>query len=751
MQMLAVDLTQWERNNFSSSSNLPDINIIFPSREIYFSPKLLHVMRLNDNNCPKTLDQWFELCHPGNHIQIAKIEHALNSHDNFISVIRKLYCGDGIYRTFRLDAFIQRGNDGRPVKMTGTETLALGAWLSLANEGDRIKCEDSNKRVRVLEAVNVQGVMTLRDVSEIEDMQRENETLRREIQRRIFMGTRTDINIPDERGTEGILRGDIEEIISMALNVLPGNNQLKALRRSMSESCFMIGIAGLTSGGKSTFMNALLGEKLIPVQTRATTNIPVICREGETRSARIFYQDGRHEDIRGNKLDSSYMKNIASENYNSGNRLRKSDGLSRIEITVPGAMIPEGFCFADTPGADAIAGSGGSALRNIMPEFDMIFYVTPLRSRLKGSDYEFLKSILGLNRQIVFVLSQIDLERDDTEAGKVIHSSHEKIMSDIHALREDMKRFSGIDVDVIPVSAKNALENFYSRNNSQWQNSNIEGISNYLAPVMRNTFSHALTLRAERTLRIIESSLSQGNITGSSRWRLGDIAEKLRVILRGCEVMPDLSHAYSFSETVTTNTESKYNLLGSLMASMREREFRTRFFALKTLGGKRKIILLSAERNHSMKLFARLSHNLMLEYLPDGDASSYDWLYSGHSMPFGCIRLPVTNSGDDILIAPSDSRLKNNIDWHKLFREYTPVVSVDLARVDSGLSDLSHSPYITGLALSDWVLAFGNAGMFDTRQTDLIAQVPGRVKEFIDINGLKSPEWFIFENYKIFQ
>ena len=388
-------------------------------------------------------------------------------------------------------------------------------------------------------------------------------------------------------------------------------------------------------------------------------------------------------------------------------------------------------------------------MRNILPEFDMIFYVTPLRSRLKGSDYEFLKSILALNKRIVFVLSQIDLERDDTEAGKIIRSSNEKILSDMNALRDDMKKFSGLDADVIPVSSKNALENFYSRNDSKWQNSNIEGIVNYLAP-LTNTFSHALALRSERTLKIIEAALSKGDVTGSSRWRLGGIAEKLRVIIRGCDVMPDLSHAYSFSENVRTNSESKYNLLGSLMASMREREFRTRFFGLKTLSGNHRIILLSADRNQSMKLFARLSHNLMLENLPDNGASFDEWLYSGHTMPFECINLPVMSSGDSVLIAPSDSHLRNNIDWHKLFREYTPVVSVDLARVDSGLSDLSHSPYITGLALSDWVLAFGNAGMFDTRQTDLISQVPGRVKEFIEINGLKTPEWFIFENYRIF-
>ena len=78
-------------------------------------------------------------------------------------------------------------------------------------------------------------------------------------------------------------------------------------------------------------------------------------------------------------------------------------------------------------------------------------------------------------------------------------------------------------------------------------------------------------------------------------------------------------------------------------------------------------------------------------------------------------------------------------------------MSVDLARVDSGLSDLVNSPYITGLALAEWVLAFGNAGLFDTRQIDLVSQVPGRVREFVELNGLKSPEWFIYENFDIFQ
>lgn len=735
-------LSEWERDNFRNTSHTSDLTVIFPSREIYFSPELLNVMRLSPETCPKTLDQWYELCHPEDHTNISRLEQAVYGHDNFVSLTRKLYCGDGYYRSFRLDAFIQRDNDGRPARLMGSEVLALSSWLARASEGDMIECDEPGGRTRVLEAVRIQGVMTLRDNSEARDLYDENMRLRRQIQRRIF-GISSPAEFTD--GTEGLMLGTLEDNISLALNVLPGNAQLKAIKRSLSEPCLTVGIVGLTSSGKSSFVNALLGERLIPEQTIATTNIPVICREGEFRSARICYQDGRTEDIPSRKLTQSFMKNIASESFNAGNRA----GIARVEITMPGALIPEGFCFVDTPGSDSLTGAGGASLRNILPELDMIIYVTPLRARLKGSDYELLRMILNMNDRMIFVLSQTDLERDDSEAGRVVNSAHDKIISDVQALRHDMRRFGGRDFDVIPVSAKNALGRFYDRQSDMWINSNIESVVNYFASMKGSALRRAVIFRAERALKVLDGVLSGREVTGSSRWRVQDIAGKLRTLLRTNGTMPETWGDYEFSRNIPDTKIETKNLLSSLITSMREREFRTRFFSLKAFSGKRKAVLLGAERNQSLKLFSRLSHNLMRERLPDGGVSYSEWLYSGYSAPFGCIMLP--ESGDvDILIAPSNSDITHNPDWHKLFREYVPVVSVDLARVDSGLSDLAYSPYITGLALSEWVLAFGNAGLFDTRQIDLVSQVPQRVKEFVGFNGLKEPEWFIFENYKIF-
>lgn len=742
------NLSEWINENFIDSHHSPDLTVIFPSREIYFSPELMQVMRLNNNTCPKTLDQWLELCHPQDHAKISKFEKFINGHENFLSLTRKLYCGDGFYRDFRLDAFIQRDSNYRPVKLFGREILALSAWLENSSEGDKIQCIDDNGRVRILESVRIQGVMTLNDISAIEDLEQENMRLRREIQRRIFSRSPSLLQLSSMGANETLLRAELEENINAALNVLTGNSQLIALRRSLNETNLTIGITGLTSSGKSTFMNALLGEKLIPEQTRATTNIPIICREGEVRSAKIFYQDGRVENIQSSKLTPSYMRNIASENFNPSNRA----GIARIEIIMPGALIPEGLCFIDTPGFDALASSGGTALRNILPELDVIIYVTPIRSRLKASDYEFLRNIMTLNHEIIFILSQIDLERPDSEAGRIIKSAHDKIIADIKAIQSDMKKFANINCDVVPVSAKIALEKFYDKRSPEWLDSNIEGVVNYLAPLRKNAFSRALFLRTERTQKIINFALENNNLTGSSKWRLQDISENLQKILLSRKELPEITQIYSISEGAFTDNKP-VSLLNSLITSMREREFREKFFSLKAIKYKKshKIILLGADRDQSLKLFARLAHNLIYENLPEGEVSSSEWLYSGHNPPFENILLPSIGVNENILIAPSNSRMKFVPDWHKIFREYVPVISIDLARLDSGLSDLAYSPYITGLALSKWVLVFGNAGLFDTRQTDLISEVPERVNEFVELNGLKSPDWFIFENYKIFQ
>ena len=725
-------LSEWERNNFSGISSTPDLTVIFPSREIYFSGVMMSALHFTSQTCPRTLDQWYELCHPEYHAQIARLERALSGTESSITLTRKLYCGDGVYRTFCLNAQILRDSKNRPVKLIGTETPSLLAWLAQAQEGDRIECESSCGSVRVLEAAGIDGVKILRDVSALDDMSRENLTLRREIQRRIFCMSE-QISGADRAEDSSHLREVLDDTLRLAQNVMTGNSTLKALRRSLSEECLTVGICGLSGSGKTSLMNALIGEKLLPMHSRIASTVPVICREGESRSARVYYQDGRTEILPGKQLTASTLDSM----------LGKS-GVSRIDITIPGALIPEGICFVDTPGYDDLGGTHTSILRRILPELDAVLYVTPIRSGLKTSDYDYLRNIYAVNDRMIFLLSQTDLESDDSEAGRVLRTAENKIADNISSLRLDIAHSAVI----IPVSSHHALTHFYDRKSPEWSASNIETLTGYLVN-NSSPFTRAVIFRAERTLKLLDSALANKALTGSSRWRLQDYSATLRKALAVSGNLAESAAPINAIPTHSVSHKTGKNLLSSLITSLREHDFRTRFFSLKAFHGERKAILLGADKTQSLKLYSRLAHNMLSENLPEGHVSRHEWLCSGHSAPFECISLPVISPGENVLIAPSDADLRN-IDWQELFTHFTPIVSVDLARIISGLNDLSHAPYLVALSLTDWVLAFGNGGMFAERQTELLSAVPEKVKEFAEAGGLRLPELFIYENYRIF-
>ena len=715
-----IKFSEWEQKNFrESSSNEPDLTVVFPSREIYFSNGLLKTMRLENSTEPKTLDQWYELCHPSDHMKISKLEEIIyNSRENFFSLSRRLYCGDGVYRNFRLDAFIQRHNDGKPAKLFGNEILTLNAWLAEADEGDKLEIKDDSGRARILEATRVAGAMVLKEVSIIKDLELENLILRHEIARRIFSPFPTPLKILKDSGREDFIFDVLSENLDAAINILPANTQLRALKNSLNSLSLNVAVIGLSGSGKSSLINAFTGEKI------NIKNIPVIYHEGEKKSAKIFYSDGHVIDL---GLRSDELENINKADY--------------VEFNIPGALIPEGVCLIDMPGADGLNGRG--ILKNILMSLDFIIYVLPVRSRLKGADYKFLDELRANEK--IFVLSKIDLETSDTEAGQLIRTPEEKILSDIEAIKSEIKNFNGQDIKIIPVSAKVAAENFFSRNSDSWKNSNIESVINIVRDFSGNLREKVLMLRAERALKILENS---------------------EIDPRRCEPIIKNLQQLTPKELKIKVPETKFNfhfphaapekhLLSSLITSMREHGFKGRFFSLPAFEGQRKAILLGAERKMSLKLFARLYHNLKLE--DEFNLENHnEWLCIGQiktALPFELRKIEsvqVVAKDENILIAPPDYLLKEDFSRKKFFNDYTPVISVDLARLESGLSDLIFAPYAPVLAKLKWILAFPNAALLSDDSEITIEDLKAGIKNFCETNGLKVPDIFIYENYTIF-
>lgn len=71
------------------------------------------------------------------------------------------------------------------------------------------------------------------------------------------------------------------------------------LGQRLWEGCFRLAVLGQFKRGKSTLLNALLHEPLLPTGILPLTAIPTTIRYGPERRIRIHYVDGRFEDYDG--------------------------------------------------------------------------------------------------------------------------------------------------------------------------------------------------------------------------------------------------------------------------------------------------------------------------------------------------------------------------------------------------------------------------------------------------------------------
>lgn len=96
---------------------------------------------------------------------------------------------------------------------------------------------------------------------------------------------------------------------------------------------------GETSAGKSSFLNLLLGEDILPVHHNPCTSVITKIFYGARRQARIIHMDGTTEDIEGihkGELKERLWNKIYETNLDS--REKKSP-TSEVQLSLPISLL----------------------------------------------------------------------------------------------------------------------------------------------------------------------------------------------------------------------------------------------------------------------------------------------------------------------------------------------------------------------------------------------------------------------------
>jgi small GTP-binding protein len=264
--------------------------------------------------------------------------------------------------------------------------------------------------------------------------------------------------------SERILRPDQQERVTAVRRVMHGlSSALVRLRAATDDErtaaaalrqideLFLLVIVGEFNAGKSAFINALIGERVLEEGVTPTT----------ARIQILQY---------GDRIERT-----------------QTDGLD--VATAPMELLRD-LHIVDTPGTNAIVRLHEALTREFVPRADLVLFVTSADRPFTESERAFLESIRQWGKKVVLVINKIDILETPNDVASVV----EFVAQNVRALL-------GFVPEVFPVAARLAMQAKRNRSSAEggvapsgeaWQASRFEALERYVVN----------TLDAEERLRL---------------------------------------------------------------------------------------------------------------------------------------------------------------------------------------------------------------------------------------------------------
>ncbi len=150
------------------------------------------------------------------------------------------------------------------------------------------------------------------------------------------------------------------------------SERIRELENRLFEGRFHLAVLGQFKRGKSSLLNALMGEPLLPVSVVPLTAVPTFVRWGETPSIRIEREGGNAEEFAGGTVEDrrDFLTRYVTEENNPKNRL----GVCGVEVFLPSPLLEKGVVLIDTPGIGSVYRHNTEATLNFLPQCDAALF-----------------------------------------------------------------------------------------------------------------------------------------------------------------------------------------------------------------------------------------------------------------------------------------------------------------------------------------------------------------------------------------
>jgi small GTP-binding protein len=242
---------------------------------------------------------------------------------------------------------------------------------------------------------------------------------------------------PQQQEALSKVRAVLLDLYTTLVTLGASSEDQAAVRQSQLQldSLFLLVIAGEFNAGKSAFINALLGDRILEEGVTPTTSRIHVVKFGPA--------------VKATSLDEF------------------TD-----EIAAPVDLLRE-IHIVDTPGTNAIARHHEAITQNFLPRADIVFFLTSADRPLTESERLFLSQIREWGKKIVIVLNKIDILENDSDLQRILAF-----------IAENIQRLLGFLPEIFPVAARPALQAKRAGNTEALAQTRFDKLEDYIGTTL---------------------------------------------------------------------------------------------------------------------------------------------------------------------------------------------------------------------------------------------------------------------------
>ena len=293
---------------------------------------------------------------------------------------------------------------------------------------------------------------------------------------------------------------------------------LKTIEENINSKEIIIPVLGMQGMGKSTLINSILSENILPNDADETTCVPVEVKYGEVERAVVYFKDSCKNVEAYTREDlNEYVDNMC----NPGNEKK----VSHIVLYRKNDLLKNGVTIVDLPGVGSLTKENQDTTMRYIKNLCTAIFVIPTTPTIRKSEEMFIKGVWMQFTSAIFVQNNFgETKREVKESVEFNTKVLKNVATSINTPFND---------DIIVVNTYDAITGRLKNDAGTVEKSNINSLINKLNNTVSNwhenetsALKSKVALMISTCKREIDNLIKESNFTVEELKKSCDLEEE---------------------------------------------------------------------------------------------------------------------------------------------------------------------------------------------------------------------------------